>query len=160
VINTGYLGCIYYPKAYVKVVEAVACYLEKIEGEFETLAFSGSSGAAVAYPVAALIGCHLSHVRKADGNHFSSRNGRVEGYHHGNGIIPEPCRYIIIDDFVESGGTLERIIEGMYCKPTQVILYDGNEYHKEKVVVQDLGCPVITRGDLGGGRYGWHFEGA
>lgn len=154
-ISTSYLGCIYNPAAFSEVVTKAAAYLELRRKEFDTLAFSGSSGGAVAYPVGALLGCHLSHIRKADGNHHSYMlEGAVEGW---TSDYPDQApRYVIIDDFIASGRTMDRIVTAMKRLPAFTILYRGR-CSKESIYTAKYGEMVDSR-DLGAGPEGWGDE--
>lgn len=149
-VNTSYLHCIYSPVIYQEVVTKVAAYLELRRKDFDSLAFSGSSGAAIAYPVGALLGCHLSHARKNDGNHHG-REGSVEGWtrDHDSPAI----RYVIVDDFISSGATMERIILAMGHAPEFILLYDGGR--TAKLNGERFGVQVVDRMDLGCGPCGW-----
>lgn len=75
--------------------------LEPISNKFDTIAFRGYSGGLVAPAVAAYLGKDLIIVRKDNENCHTSHS--VEGF-------KRIQRYIIIDDFTETGATLEDII--------------------------------------------------
>lgn len=102
-ITTSYLSRVYYPVLYKKhvkeTIDAVRKYKKK--NPVDAIAFTGTSGAAYAYPVSLAVGLPLICVRKPGSQHY------------GTGI--EGCRnaksYIIIDDFISSGATLRRIIK-------------------------------------------------
>ena len=72
--------------------------LEPHKDKFDSIAFKGNSGSMVAPAVAVALGKAITLVRKADGNH-SSRN--VEGLLN--------CRYIIVDDLIDTGSTVRSI---------------------------------------------------
>lgn len=123
---TGYLQPIYDRARFRKLIPRAIKLLEKIQKErpFKAIAFRGSSGAALAYPLSYLLNISLMHVRKKDGNHFP---GAVEG------VICD--KYIIIDDFIESGKTVKEIVKEInkahswlyssenQIKPQAIILY-------------------------------------
>lgn len=73
---------------------------------FDTLAFSGYSGACIACPVAHLMNKELLLVRKNEGHDKSNSQMWVEGY-----IAAK--RVVIIDDFVCGGGTLDNLVKGL-----------------------------------------------
>lgn len=67
---------------------------------FDAIAFTGSSGAALAYPISYLLGVPLICVRKSIRDNHSGL--KLEG------AVSAP-KYIIIDDFIESGRTIDKI---------------------------------------------------
>ena len=69
--------------------------------QFDAIAYRGNSGALIAPGVAIALNKPLILVRKNNENSHSSYS--VEGY-----VRPE-CSYIIVDDFVSSGATIEAI---------------------------------------------------
>lgn len=73
--------------------------------EFDTIAFSGISGAIVAPMIALWMNKHLLLVRKKNDDTHSRL--MVEGYY---GVK----KFIVVDDFVSSGTTLRRILEATH----------------------------------------------
>ena len=72
--------------------------LKNKKDQFDAIAFRGISGALVAPALAQAMSKDIIAVRKNESHHG---DGRVEGVTH--------PRYIIVDDFVESGATLRAI---------------------------------------------------
>jgi hypothetical protein len=72
--------------------------------EFEAVAYRGNSGALIAPTVAALMSKDLILVRKKDDDTHSSLN--VEG-------PSQAVRYVIVDDFVDSGSTVNTIVKAV-----------------------------------------------
>lgn len=68
-------------------------------GEFDAIAFRGTSGALMAPIISALLKKHLIMVRKQDGHH---------GQYEIEGALD--CRYIILDDIIATGNTV-RVIQ-------------------------------------------------
>jgi adenine/guanine phosphoribosyltransferase-like PRPP-binding protein len=94
---------IYNPEVFSEMVKRVTeamAFLQK-KTKFDAIAFSGSSGACMAYPVAANIGAKLLYVRRK-GEASESHGDDVEA----EGTID---KYIIVDDFVSSGSTIAHI---------------------------------------------------
>jgi len=91
---------IYDPDVFSRMIDRVAESLAfiKKKTKFEAIAFSGSSGACLAYPVSARLGCRLIYVRR-ENETTSSHGNAVES----DGNI---AKYIILDDFVSSGATV------------------------------------------------------
>lgn len=90
----------------ITFAEVCAWVIEKArEADVEALAASGHSGLPVAAVAAHALGINLIAVRqpKCDTNDY---------VHEVNGILAldRPVRYGIVDDFIESGNTIERII--------------------------------------------------
>ena len=121
-IQTEYLGKVY-GKEFLSLVPQVVKKLRAIKRKhpFDAIAFTGSSGAALAYPLSYLMKIPLIHVRKADDSHYSG--GLIEG-------TISSKRYVIIDDFIESGKTVKRIIKNINkelkksgAKPAAICLY-------------------------------------
>ena len=77
---------------------------KKMYPEYDTLAFSGYSGALIAPMLALAVGKDMVLVRKKGDVRASSYD--VEGY-------KNIKKYIIVDDFVCSGDTAKRIIKGV-----------------------------------------------
>jgi adenine/guanine phosphoribosyltransferase-like PRPP-binding protein len=102
VIRTDYLNKVYRVSQFTKTVERAVKVLRKFRRKhpFEAIAFTGTSGAALAYPLSYLLGVPLICVRKSTrDNHFGYK---LEG-------CMTADNYIIVDDFIESGKTIERV---------------------------------------------------
>ena len=90
------------------------------KNSFDAIAFTGTSGAALAYPLSYLLGVPLICVRKSiRDNHFGSK---LEGY-------VTAKKYIIVDDFVQSGKTINGInksikLENKKANCVGIYLYD------------------------------------
>jgi adenine/guanine phosphoribosyltransferase-like PRPP-binding protein len=101
-IQTNYLHKVYRTDQFVKTVKLAATRIRKFRRKvkFEAIAFTGSSGAALAYPISFLLGIPLICVRKnAKDNHSGLK---LEG-------AVSAASYIIVDDFIESGKTINKI---------------------------------------------------
>jgi hypothetical protein len=97
--------------AFAGVVDNVIRNLRPID--FDVVVFRGFSGAVVGPVVALKMGKNWAFVRKHDDNSHSS--SRIEG-----SIIG---RYVIVDDFIDSGATIRKIIEDVsYTYPDAVCL--------------------------------------
>lgn len=121
-IQTEYLGKVY-GKEFLTLVPQVVKKLRAIKKEhpFDAIAFTGSSGAALAYPLSFLLKMPLIHVRKSNDNFHYSR--LIEG-------TISSKRYIIVDDFIETGKSIKRIIKSINqelkkskAKPAAICLY-------------------------------------
>lgn len=81
-----------------RVVKKIVVLKKKLR--FQAIAFTGSSGAAIAYAVSAATGIPLIHVRakgtKSHGDAIEGSDKRVE-------------RYVILDDMIASGATVRRV---------------------------------------------------
>lgn len=99
-IRSTYLKEIYQPEVYKKLYSKVRSVVNKEwkEKAFEAIAFSGSSGAAIAYPVCLSLGIPMIHIRKQKGHCHSFVEGALN--------VKE---YAIIDDLAFTGSTLKKI---------------------------------------------------
>ena len=94
------------PKKYAALVHRVAKKIQALQKKlgFDALAFTGTSGAAIAYPVSVITGIPLICVRKTTrGSHC---NMVVEGP-----SDKDIKKYLIVDDFIQSGNTIRKIIK-------------------------------------------------
>jgi adenine/guanine phosphoribosyltransferase-like PRPP-binding protein len=121
-IETEYLGRVY-GKNFLKLVPKAVSTLKAFRKKhpFDAIAFTGSSGAALAFPLSYFLKVPLIHVRKKDKNHYG---GSIEG-------TISSRKYIIVDDFIESGTTVYKIINTIkkeYSHPAEIVgicLYDS-----------------------------------
>jgi adenine/guanine phosphoribosyltransferase-like PRPP-binding protein len=101
-ITTAYLYNVYnldkYEKTFNKTVAAIRKF--KKSNPFDAIAFSGTSGAALAYPLSLKLKVPLICVHKYKTHSSLS----IEG-------VCFPNKYIIVDDLIESGSTIKRIIK-------------------------------------------------
>jgi len=116
----------------VKKVRAI-----KRKYPFDAIAFTGSSGAALAYPLSYLLKLPLIHVRKGS-SHYGQ--GKIEG-------TISSRRYLIIDDFIDTGASIRRIVKAVDseldgAKPVAICLYssDRQSYFEHK----DTNIPVFN----------------
>ncbi len=91
------------PKVLRRVVKRVVRKLTKLKKKvkFDTIAFRGNSGASVAFPVAVEMGIQMALIRKGK-DQESSHGDPIEG-------AGEMKNYIILDDFIFSGTTIDTI---------------------------------------------------
>lgn len=111
--HTSYLHEVYStPERYKALIDSVVkrCRALQKSIPFDAIAFRGTSGAAVAYPVALRLGISLICVRREN-----------EGSHHWGGIVEgsdvrSVKRYIVIDDFISTGQTMDAILDAINDK--------------------------------------------
>lgn len=136
VIKTNYLNSVYEPERFKETVKSTVKRIRqfiKKNGRFDAIAFTGTSGAALAYIVANKLNVGLICVRKGDNSHY---RGKVEGMRNAN-------QYIIIDDFIDSGKTIKTIIGSVKkfspgAKCLGIFLYDEGyddmfEYGRQEI---------------------------
>jgi adenine/guanine phosphoribosyltransferase-like PRPP-binding protein len=118
-----------------KVIRGMKNLIVKSNLKFDAIAYTGCSGALVAPTIAYLLNKHLIVVRKNEGAHSFNR---VEGYVNKN----EPINYIIIDDFIETGKTIntiyEKIADAAGNLPSNIILkgiFLWNSWRRDKSIV-------------------------
>jgi len=119
-IQSEYLLEVFDPLKFPKVLRRVRMKLRHTK--YDAIAFRGMSGAAVAFPLAAMANKGLICVRKEDSSHSPYL---VEGLV-GNDIK----RYVIVDDFINSGNTLRNIKQSI------------NEEYSDKTLVPE--CVAIV----------------
>lgn len=149
-IRTEYLDPVFDGEKFQQTLKLLELAMAAYRADFDAIAFTGVSGAAVAFPLSDRLKAPLLCVRKKGENaHFA---GTLEGYIYAS-------RYCIVDDQISSGRTLERIIREVrqnaqdYKSPpptlTHVFLYHPRrsrrpEWLPETVQLHDLGelnCP-------------------
>jgi adenine/guanine phosphoribosyltransferase-like PRPP-binding protein len=101
-IRTSYLSDVY-SKAFLKLVPEVVKHVKRFRKKhpFDAIAFRGSSGAALAFPLSFFLKIPLIHVRKDDKNHYGRS---IEG-------TISSKRYLIVDDTIYTGFTIDTILE-------------------------------------------------
>lgn len=104
--RSDYLDDVFNLTTFTRIVIQSIATVKKIREEvpFDTIAFCGQSGAAMAYILSAELNVHLINIRKDDSSHFVRENGKFEGHLHAK-------KYLIVDDFICGGSTVKRIIE-------------------------------------------------
>jgi adenine/guanine phosphoribosyltransferase-like PRPP-binding protein len=89
----------------------------KKELKFDAIAFCGSSGCAIAFNLAALHEIPLIYVRKKDEKSHS--RARIEC----NDKLVEVKKYLIVDDFVDQGSTIDHIVSTIESQALQACAY-------------------------------------
>lgn len=135
-IKSEYLHKIYSNKQFIKTIDIAYKKIRafKKKNNFDVIAFTGSSGAALAYPLSYKLKIPLICIRKDKSSHFKEK---IEGQF-------EFKNYIIVDDFISSGATIKKIMREIdyhcFCsiyhnsgipKCVGIYLYDDkNKKHK------------------------------
>jgi len=123
VIQTHYLSSVYEPEEFQKTVKnslkRIRQFMRTKDGQFDAIAFTGTSGAAMAYIIAHKLNVGLICIRKDKSSHYK---GKVEG-------VRNAKKYIIIDDFIDSGNTIGSILDSVKvfspkAKCSGIFLYD------------------------------------
>lgn len=110
-ISTSYLSTIFYPETFPKTIQACLKEAKRIKKEqgFDTIAFSGMSGAAVAFILAHELDVPLLCIRKkGESSHYCNdyNDRHVEGH-----LTAE--KYLLVDDFISSGKTVRFILDSI-----------------------------------------------
>jgi adenine/guanine phosphoribosyltransferase-like PRPP-binding protein len=122
-IQTNYLDKVYSKQFLDLVPEAIkiiTAYRKK--HPFDAIAFTGSSGAAIAFPLSFFLKLPLIHIRKDDKNHYGKP---IEG-------TISSKKYLIVDDLIASGATIRNIVKTINkeykhkAKPVGIYLYDSD----------------------------------
>jgi adenine/guanine phosphoribosyltransferase-like PRPP-binding protein len=113
---------VYNVEAFAKTVSIASKKIAKFREKhpFDAIAFTGTSGAALAYPLSINLKLPLICVRKTlDGNHY---NRELEG-------VTNARTYLIVDDFIASGNTIRKITKTIDknsgAKPAGIFLYSA-----------------------------------
>ena len=128
-IRTVYLRHVYEPELFPRTVEKAIAKAEQLKKElkFDTIAFSGMSGAAMAFILGHWLDLPLLCIRKKEEtSHF--RSSRPSCLCEGN---LSAKRYLIVDDFISSGSTVNFMIETIahempYAECSGMLMYAGN----------------------------------
>lgn len=123
-INTDYLESIYKTPKFIDQVNKMVLRMKDFRKnhKFDAIAFTGTSGAAMAYILSYKLKLPLICVRKDDKNHFGQS---IEG-------CISALTYVIVDDFISSGSTIIRIHKQIKkempeAKPVAVFLYSDRQ---------------------------------
>lgn len=126
-ISSEYLQEVFQKERFSLILERAVCDLQEYEREvpFDSIAFCGMSGAALAYPLSPRLDKSLLCVRKK-GEVLSHSWDSVEGNLGSQS-------YIIVDDFVDTGSTLVRIENtisecSLSARCVGVYLYKQDQY--------------------------------
>lgn len=117
-VASGYLKSVFKPENLKKTVFRCERALRGVD--YDCLAFMGTSGAAVTWPLSFLTGQHVLQIRKeGDTSHArSDAEGAIDAK-----------KIVIIDDFAESGDTLKKMAEHMpyYSEVVAVVFYSDKK---------------------------------
>lgn len=126
-IQSDYLRPVYEVDQYKVIVKKFTAAIKKfrLKNYFDAIAFTGTSGAAMAYPVSAMLGIPLICVRKDRLCHY---NHLIEG-------CVTADRYVIVDDFISGGTTMKKITDEIRnnmpnAKPVAIFLYTTSGYNR------------------------------
>lgn len=109
-MQTSYLQHVFDPARFAKSVDKTLSAAERLKKclGFDTIAFTGMSGAAMAFLLSHWMGVPLLCVRKkTDSSHYV--NSFPPRYLEGN--VVEVRKYLIIDDFIASGASVRYMID-------------------------------------------------
>lgn len=131
-IQTSYLEHVFTPDLFPKTVDCTIKAAERLKFEtgFDTIAFSGISGAAVAFILSHWLDVPLLCVRKkGEDSHYHQQGGRIL-----EGNVVDVKKYIIVDDFIASGHTCQHIIDSIQEKNFRaqcvgMLMYRAYENH-------------------------------
>jgi adenine/guanine phosphoribosyltransferase-like PRPP-binding protein len=144
-IRTEYLDSVFRLHRYLPVVKAAIQALKKVDKKtpFDAIAFRGVSGAALAFPLSLALKKPLICIRKGSSHYGRKFEGCISAK-----------TYIIVDDFIETGQTIEAIIKEISkikpnAVPVGIFLYDPTS-GKRQCVIGGQKLPIIRAGrDVG-----------
>jgi len=139
IISTSYLGGIF-GGDYAKHVDAAVKTVKdfKKHTDFDAIAFMGTSGAGMAFPLSYFLKLPLIHIPKPG------------VYRHSSYIIEGTLsskKYLIVDDFLASGNTVRKIEEAITdqtvgSKPVGIFLYQSNG--SSLYILGKYSVPIVT----------------
>ena len=142
--NTNMTGCDYLRPLFVSPQQQKAIIDRLVEcihdsGEqFEAIAFRGFSGALVAPMIAVMLEKKLIAVRKTEES--SHAYGSIEGH-------ADSSSYVIVDDFMDSGRTVEAIIDALSGKkPTALFFWNTDNYSYSGDQCEEFECQAYSVG--------------
>jgi len=105
-IISEYLSIIYHPDRFHTIIERTisAAYQMMMDVPYDTIAFTGTSGAAMAFVLSKELGMPLLCVRK------KSEKSHYSGNHYLEGNFGTQ-NYIIVDDMIDTGTTFRGIVD-------------------------------------------------
>jgi adenine/guanine phosphoribosyltransferase-like PRPP-binding protein len=100
-IISGYLSKVFSTKEFIKIIDKLALKIKDFDkkNHFDAIAFTGTSGSAVAYPLSYKLKIPLICIRKGRNSHYGEK---YEG-------VCNIKKYIIVDDLVNTGNTIKKI---------------------------------------------------
>ena len=129
-LETTYLHRALDPKTLNEQIKIICRRLRRYKDDFDTIVIRGMSGALVGSAVAIKLNKGITIIRKDESRH-SYRD--VEGN-------KEHTRYVIIDDLISYGTTVEEIIKNMKLfnkgKLIGIILYNQDDLKTDKTIMR------------------------
>lgn len=108
-IRTSYLYSVFHPNQFDRTIKQTllkARSIQQVE-QFDALVFTGTSGCALGFILAAQLNVGALVIRKPEeASHYPERNHNVEGFMSGQ-------KYLFIDDTIASGATFSRVTRTM-----------------------------------------------
>ncbi len=134
-VVTDYLGDVFHRDLFQCMVKRAIDKATQImmDHPFEAIAFTGTSGSAIAYILGYTLDVPLICIRKdTEKAHYKSWDSdymrRFEGY-------AAARTYLIVDDFISSGATVERVMKAIddrchECRCVAMLMYQQSEQVK------------------------------
>jgi len=110
-MQTNYLQHVFTPEIFPRTVDSTIKKVEELkkETDFDTIAFTGISGAAMAFILSHWLDVPLLCVRKqGESSHYHQLTRKIL-----EGNVHDVRKYIIVDDFIASGSTLRRVVDAI-----------------------------------------------
>ena len=139
-VRTDYLGSVFDPSRFGHTVKRALVLARKAleKEEFDSIAFTGNSGAALAYILASELGVALICIRKeTDNSHYSQGGQRLEGY-------TAAKRYLFVDDFICSGRTYENVVEYLQTHLPDAKCVGALMYGRTGMSSKNRGLPLYS----------------
>jgi orotate phosphoribosyltransferase len=143
--HAAWLWQVFEPELFDRLCDKTAARLKKLRSKlgFDAVAFMGMSGSLLAPPVARQLKLRMIAVRPVGNSSHTHSVHVVEA--------PDGCdRYVILDDFIETGETVRRIVretkkELPYVRPVGILLHEAGDargFTGDEYVVGGYKLPV------------------
>jgi hypothetical protein len=142
-VTTGYLGGLF-GGDYAKHVDAAVKTIKEFRknNPFDAIAFTGTSGAGMAFPLSYKMKIPLIHIPKP--GVYRHDYSKVEG-------TRSSKKYLIVDDFIGGGSTVKRIEKTITDEistkpePVGIFLYEGPVAGgNQKMTLGNFNVPIFT----------------
>lgn len=128
-ILSNYMHAVYHLPTFAKILRESVATIKKYQKrhKIDAIAFTGTSGAALAYPLSLRLKLPLICVRKEKSHARLSVEGNYSA-----------TKYLIVDDFISSGKTIKSIRQkiakelGVTAQPAAILLYNVMPYINKK----------------------------
>lgn len=140
-VSTDYLEDVFNPELFQRLVPNAIKMSQDIheESPYDAIAFSGTSGCSIGFILGYSLNKPIVCIRKPDQeSHYKNWSCEDERAFEG---FNAPLRYLIVDDCIDSGRTVERIMETINincgkCRCVAMLMFN-QPFYKQNFLPQD-----------------------